>query len=133
MVMVRAAALVLALLCCVWFAIGVRQSVNLSRATSIVSQQSRLTPAQVRRTQSLLNHAAALNPDQQVNVVRGEVAIEEGENARARLILHAVVHREVNDLQAWLMYARASSDDLIQNYAAQYVINRLVRTFPAQR
>jgi predicted Zn-dependent protease len=133
MVLLRVAAGVIALVCCAWFALGARQAIDLSRATAIASQQRPLGPKQVRRARSLLDEAGTLNPDQQVNVVRAELAIDQGENSRARQILHAVIHREVNNLQAWLTYARASKDDLVQAYAAQYVIHRLVRTFPAQR
>jgi predicted Zn-dependent protease len=132
MVIVRAAVVVIALICCAWFALGARQAIDLSRATEIASQQRPLAPKQVKRAQSLLDAAATLNPDQEVNVVRGELAIDQGQNRQAREILHAVIHREVNNLQAWIMYARGSKDNLVQAYAAQYVIRRLVRTFPAR-
>lgn len=131
MVIGRAVMSVVALACCAWYLLGIRQANDVAAATAIVSRQTPPGEAQARRATSLLDAASTLDPDQQVNVLRAELAIDEGQDDRARQILHAVIHREVDNLQAWLVYARASSNDLIQAEAAHYVITRLVRSFPA--
>jgi predicted Zn-dependent protease len=127
MVIVRAALLAFAVAACAWFALGVRQAHDINAATAITSR-SPLPAIQVKHANSLLDDAATLNPDQQVNVLRAELAVDQGRYVRARQILRQVVRREVNNLQAWLVMKSASTGDLIQAQAAQYVINRLART-----
>lgn len=96
-----------------WFALGVRQAVNTTRATALIAGQGRLTPAQARHARSLLNSAATLNPDRTVSLLRGELALAENHNASAQRILLALVHSEPQNLDAWvqLAYAAARNHD----------------------
>ncbi len=77
-VIVRSVLAVLALVCCAWFALGVRQSHDLAAANAIVSAQGKPTPAQARRVNSLLDSASTLNPDQQVNILRAGLNVDLG-------------------------------------------------------
>jgi Flp pilus assembly protein TadD len=111
--------------------IGARQAHEVSAATSIISGSS-LSPAQAHRADLALNRAATLNPDRHVDVLRGELATAQGQNARARSTLRQVILDEPKDLEAWLAYARASSDNVQQYFAAQIGIKRFVRLFPTR-
>jgi hypothetical protein len=126
----RIAVLLFALLCCAWFVLGARQAHEVAVATSIVSAEPPLTAAQVRRATDALNSAASLNPDLGVDVLRGQLAIDQGRRAQARRILFGVIRREPKLLAAWQQYARASVGDPVAFYASQIGIRRLVRLFP---
>ncbi len=104
---VRALTGVLAVVLCGWFALGVRQAHDLSRAEAIVSSSSGLSARQARPVQSLLQAASTLNPDQRVNLVRGEVAALESQTPRAARIFAQVADREPLNINAWLLLAQA--------------------------
>jgi predicted Zn-dependent protease len=105
----HAAVLVLALLACAWFVLGIRQAHELASAASIVSQQRPPTAAQARTAGSQLRSAAELNPDLEVDVLRGRLALARGNPPAARRILESVTRREPQNLEAWLWLARASA------------------------
>jgi hypothetical protein len=107
----RALVVAFALLACAWFALGARQARDVNVATNILSQPTPLRPAQARQVASLLHSAGTLNPDRLLDVLRGELASAEGQNARARQILIGVIHQEPKYLRAWVAYATASRDD----------------------
>jgi predicted Zn-dependent protease len=123
----RVFVLLLAVLACAWFVLGIRQAHGIDAATSAISAQTRLSGNAVRRVNSSLDAAATLNPDQEVNVLRARLALAQGDERRARAILRQVTRREPSNLEAWVWYAQASANDPVQFYAAQYVIDRLVR------
>jgi hypothetical protein len=125
----RATAVLFALLCCAWFALSARQAHNVAVATSVVNAKPPLTAPQVRRATNSLNAAAWLNPDLGVDVLRGQLAIDQGRLVLARRILFGVIHREPKLLAAWQQYARASVHDPVAFYASQIGIRRLVRLF----
>lgn len=129
----RVVVLGLGVLCCAWFALSARQAHELATASAIVESGQRLSPGQVRHAMALLDAAATLNPDPQVDVVRGELAAAEGQLARARRILAGVIRREPRNLAAFEAYARASTDNERAYFAAQVGIGRLVRFFPPSR
>jgi hypothetical protein len=108
---VRIMALVAVGVVCVWFAIGVRQARDTNLATAIITGSAPLSPAQARRASALLNAAGQLNPDLAVDLLRAQLALREGLPARARAIALSVAHSEPQDLDAWLAYGTASSDD----------------------
>jgi hypothetical protein len=128
--MLRAAVAAFALVACAWFALGARQAHELSAATAIVTGGPTLTAAQARHADSLLSSAATLNPDRQVDVLRAQVALEQGDPGRARSILTPVVRQEPDNLSAWVQYARASARDPVAFFVAEIAIRRLVRGFP---
>lgn len=125
----RVAVLVLALVSCAWFALGARQAQLVAQASSLISAGHKLSPAQARHAANLLDEADALNPDLQTDVLRGELATDQGHLATARAILARVIHREPKNLVAFQAYARASAGNETAFFAAQIGIHRLVRLF----
>jgi predicted Zn-dependent protease len=112
-VIARAAAALLALVVCAWFAIGIRQSVDTNRATALVGGGTRLSAPQVRRARSLLSSAASLNPDLTIELLRGQLALDQGRKAAAERAIASVTRREPLNLSAWtqLLYAAGAARD----------------------
>lgn len=108
MPLARAALLVLALVVCAWFALGIRQAHDTSQATAILSAGGGVSSAQAPHVDSLLRAAKTLNPDSQVDLLRGRLAVIENDRPRAVQILEDVVRREPMNLQGWLLLAEAS-------------------------
>jgi predicted Zn-dependent protease len=127
MLAARIGALVLALVGCAWFALGARQAHQTARANAIVSSSQRLSPGRARRAAAALEAAGTLNPDLQVDVLRAELAIDQGRPRTARRILASVTRREPQNLNAWLQLARASTGDRVSFFAAEIHIRTLVR------
>jgi predicted Zn-dependent protease len=125
MTLARVAAGLLGLLAAAWFALGIYQSHAVSRATSIVAGRRVLTAAQGRRADDLLHDAATLNPDRAVDVLRAQVALARGDAVGSRQILSRVVTREPQDLDAWTLLARASTDASHERQIALVHILRL--------
>jgi hypothetical protein len=112
MLLARVAGLILVAVVCAWFAFGVRQARDLSRASAIVSSASNLTAAQQQRADALLGAAATLNPDREVDLVRGQAAILAGHYRAARAILERVLSSEPMNIEAWVVLAQASPRDV---------------------
>lgn len=112
-VIARVAAVVAALAVCVWFAVGVRQAVNTSRATALVGGGTRLTGPEARRARSLLSAAGTLNPDLGVELLRGQIDFDQHRWVAAERTFESVTRREPLNLQAWtaLAYAAAGARD----------------------
>ncbi|HUE26442.1 MAG TPA: hypothetical protein VMP89_06680, partial [Solirubrobacteraceae bacterium] len=70
---------VVALAVCAWFVIGVRQAQDLAAATSVVQVGGAAGPARLAAAAADLHSAAFLDPDQEVNILRGRLAIARGE------------------------------------------------------
>lgn len=102
---------VAALVVCAWFALGIRQSHDLNVATDIVSARGPLTAGQARQAAGLLNAAGQLNPDRSVDLARSQLALRQGDTARARVIALGVVRSEPQNIDAWLAYGSASAHD----------------------
>jgi hypothetical protein len=100
----------LAVLVSAWFAIGIRQTRSLERATSIVNAASTLTAAQAAHVNSLLDNAAWLNPDRGVDIVRGQAGALANDPSRALRILARVTRAEPMNLAAWVALAQAAID-----------------------
>jgi predicted Zn-dependent protease len=113
-VIARAAAALVALLVCAWFAIGVGQSVSTSRATALIASGKRLTAQQVGRARSLISSAAFLNPDLGIELLRGQLASNEGRKAAAERVFESVTRREPLNLAGWveLAYAAGAAGDI---------------------
>ena len=126
----RAAVLVLALVCCAWFALGARQAHETTVAGSIIGGKQPISAPQSRRAAGALSAAGTLNPDLQVDVLRGELAIAQGQLGRARGILTSVTRREPQNLAAWVQLARASANDRVSFFAAEIHIRTLVPRVP---
>jgi predicted Zn-dependent protease len=105
---VRALSLLLALVLCAWFALGIRQARDTSQATSILSNRNGVSGAQAAHAGSLLSAAKMLNPDAQVDLLRGRVALAENDRPVAVRIVEDVTRREPMNLQAWLLFAETT-------------------------
>jgi hypothetical protein len=109
--LVRALALLIALVVCVWFAVGIRQAHDTAAASEIITGSSPLRPAQARQAQSLLAAAGQLNPDRSVDLLRAQLAQRQGHLAQARAIALSVARSEPQNTNAWLAYGNASAND----------------------
>ncbi len=99
---------ILAIVVCAWFALGIRQTRDTARATAIVSATQTPNAEQAARARSLLRSAGTLNPDRQLDVLRGQLALFRGENRSATRILEGVVHEEPQNVAAWVYLAQAA-------------------------
>lgn len=101
-------ALLLALVCCAWFALAAVQSHDLDAASAIINRSGPLTPALASRASSLISSAGTLNPDREVDLLRGQLAEARGDLPAAQRIFLGVAGAEPQNLQAWIALARAS-------------------------
>lgn len=120
-----------ALVACAWFALGAVQAIDTSRATALLSGRS-ISPRRADEVRSLLDTAGTLNPDQSVNLLRGQLAYRQGHIGRARGILLSVTQAEPQNLQAWLQLAH-DSDSVTYFRLALTRINRLLPPVPRAR
>jgi hypothetical protein len=116
----RAAGVVLAVLACAWFALGIRQAHELDGASKIVlglTGQQQLTAARANHADALLSSAKTLNPDQTVEVLEARVDLLRNDRAGAKRILLGVVRREPMNLDAWYGLATSARDGATVNLA----------------
>ena len=123
---------IVAAIAAAWFAVAIRQATDLSQASTLVTGTSRLAPSQTRHARALLQSAGQLNPDTQVDILRGELDLGQGDRAAARRILERVVAQEPDNAVAWEWLARASPGDLREFYAAAFRIRQLVPPVPSR-
>jgi len=122
----RAALLALAVVACTWFAIGIRQVNDTQDATAIVTGAATPSPAAAVHARSLLQAAGWLNPDQLVPLLRGRLALIEGDNAGALRTFESVARSEPQNLEAWVAITRASTPHTLkQLHVALLQIGRL--------
>ena len=93
---------------CAWFALGIVQSIDTTRATTIVSSSAPMTAQRAAHARSLLDSAQTLNPDQTVTMLRGELASELNQPARAVALLESVTASEPLNADAWVTLARVA-------------------------
>jgi predicted Zn-dependent protease len=105
---VRISALVVAVAACAWFALGIVQSIDTTRATAIVSSSTPMTAQRAAHARSLLDSAGKLNPDRTVDILRGELASELNQPARAVALLESVTASEPQNADAWVTLARVA-------------------------
>jgi predicted Zn-dependent protease len=105
---VRISALVVAVAACAWFALGIVQSIDTTRATAIVSSSTPMTPQRAAHARSLLDSAGTLNPDKTVDILRGELASELNQPVRAVAMLESVTASEPQNADAWVTLARVA-------------------------
>lgn len=109
--MTRALVGIVAVLTVAWFAVGVRQAHDTDVASNIVAGAAPISPARARHATALLHDATQLNPDTAVDLLRAQLALRQGQPARARAIALSVTRSEPQNLQAWLTYGTASAAD----------------------
>lgn len=90
-----------ALLVAAWFGLGFYQAQQTGRASALIGGGNRLSPRQAQQARSTLDAAGTLNPDRAVDVLRGQLATDQGNYPRAIRILTAVTAREPLNLTAW--------------------------------
>ena len=109
-VLARAAVVVVGLVACAWFALGIHQNADLSAASAIASRPHP-SAAAARHADALLDDAGVLNPDRTVDITRAQLALARGDGAGARAILRRVVAAEPQNLDAWIGLVRSAGGD----------------------
>lgn len=103
----RIIAIAVALVACAWFALGLRQSTELNRATALLSGSGSLSRGQANRIRGLLDAAGTLNPDRQVEIMRGVLAEGQNQTRQALAIFERIVQAEPMNLSAWAYLTQA--------------------------
>ena len=111
MVLARASVLVVAVIACAWFVVAIRQAHDTAAATSIIAHQGGLSASQVAHARSLLGAAQSLNPDSQVELLRGRLDLIEHHLMAARRSIEGVLRREPANLQGWALLAHTGNGD----------------------
>lgn len=104
----RASIVVLAVIACAWFALGIRAAHDTNRASAIVSGKAPLTAAEAAHARSLLDAAGTLNPDTTVDLLRAKVALARNDEAAGLRTIRSVTNREPQNLEAWVALAQTS-------------------------
>jgi hypothetical protein len=107
-IVTRALLVLGALAVAAWFAIGARQAHDTDHAAIITAIFPRFNQVQARRVDSILDSAAFLNPDREIDLLRSQVALASGDRARAQRLASEVTHQEPLNVQAWVQLARAA-------------------------
>ncbi len=108
---VRLFTLVLGIVVCVWFVLGIRQAHDVAAASSVLSQSGRLTVAESAHVASQLQSAQVLNPDTAVDLLRAQLTLDENRPTAAEHIVESVVRREPLNLEGWYRLASAAGRD----------------------
>jgi len=98
---IRLGLLTLALIVCAWFALCIRAAHDSGVATAVLQAHVHLTPAEAAKARSEIARAEVLNPDQNYEVLRAEVAFHAGNVAAAISIAKGIVKREPDNVNAW--------------------------------
>jgi hypothetical protein len=96
---------------CAWFGLGIHESHEVSLATGILSAPQQPSRAELARAAAALSSAGLLNPDREIDVLKGRVAVKRGQVPLARSILRAVTRAEPQNLDAWIWFTGASLGD----------------------
>ena len=126
----RMIGIAVALAIAAWFAIGARQAIDTDKAASIISSPSPLTLARAAHASSLLHDAGWLNPDREVDILKGRLLLRDGNPAAARAALLTVAKAEPPNAAAWAAFGSASADDRQGFLLALARINALVPPVP---
>jgi hypothetical protein len=124
---VRLSIFVVAIVVCAWFGLGIRQAHDISRATAIVSQPGTIPADHLRAAASALRAAGPLDPDHEVDILRGRLAVKQQDPQRAERILKTVVREEPMNLEAWIWLAGVS---LIDPPEARIALAHIARLDP---
>jgi predicted Zn-dependent protease len=107
----RAATLLLALVVCAWFALGIRQAHETAKATDVIASSSSLTSRQLDEVQSWLDSAGTLNPDHSVDILRAQALIKVGRAGTAERLMEHLTRSEPLNLEAWIWLGGAALGD----------------------
>jgi hypothetical protein len=106
----RALPPVIAIVVCLWFALGVRQAVDGTRATAALARAQHVDRATATRIAAQLDPAAVLNPDQTVSILRAQLQVERGRREAGLKLLGRVIRAEPMNLEAWRAIAADATD-----------------------
>jgi predicted Zn-dependent protease len=67
-----------------------------------------LTAAQAARVGSLLDAAGMFNPDREVDLLRGQVLLGEGQRRPALRVFEGVTRDEPMNIEAWVLVAQTA-------------------------
>jgi predicted Zn-dependent protease len=123
----RLSILLLAVVVCAWFVLGIRQAHEINRATSIIAQQGTIPAKQLRAAAAALRSARTLNPDAEVNILRARLAVKQQDPRQAERILKTVVRGEPMNLEGWIWLAGVS---LIDPPEARIALAHIARLDP---
>jgi predicted Zn-dependent protease len=129
----RIIGVLIALVGCAWFGLGIRQAQETTKAAAIVSGTAPLTTGQISQAGDLLHAAQALNPDTDVDVLRAKLDRDQNELAAARNVLEQVVAKEPDNAVAWLALAESSRGTPRTFLEALGQVRRLAPPVPQQR
>jgi predicted Zn-dependent protease len=97
----RIALLAGALIVAAWFALGGSQADEINTVTSMLASSPHLSSAQASRADGLLASAGVLNPDRNVTLLRGQVALQVGHVGEAQRLIGQVTSAEPDNIDAW--------------------------------
>ena len=122
----RWAILASALVVCAWFVLGAVQTHDVNHATALIDRSSTPSVALTARIMRLLDGAATLNPDRNVDLLRAQAQTRGGENRAAVRTALAVTHAEPLNIDAWTVLGFAAQHvDPAEARAAQNEQTRL--------
>lgn len=99
----RVLALVIAVVACSWFVLGLRALHNESSVRDFLTHHRTLTRAQLRSVNATLDEAAFLNPDEEVSTIRAIAYPQAGDVPGAIAIAKATVRKHPQDYVGWLV------------------------------
>jgi len=99
----RIVLVVLALVVCAWFALGVRAFKDENAADASITVPGAIAAAQARADRALLEEARVLNPDQNVDLIIAQLDARTGDRPAALTIAHRVARSEPENVNAWLL------------------------------
>jgi predicted Zn-dependent protease len=123
----RLALLAIALIMAAWFALGGSQADEINTVTSVLASNSHLSSAQASSADGLLSSAGFLNPDRNVTLLRGQVALQSGGVHAAQRLLAQVTSAEPDNIDAWAETAHAYGGNF---RIAQHAYAELARLDP---
>ena len=100
-----------AVVVCAWFALGLHQARDTTRAAALVAGPARLTPRQADHARSAIDSAAALNPDLTPTILRAQLAAKQGSLPEAERILESATRDEPMNIQGWFALAYVAARD----------------------
>ena len=115
----RLALATLALVACAWFGLGISQTRDQTRATTLLDQRGTPTAMLTSQILHLLDGAATLNPDRRIDLLRAQAEVRAGDPERATRTMERVVRDEPLNVDAWIVlgFAAGSRDPALARLA----------------
>jgi hypothetical protein len=129
----RLLGVVLAVVVCAWFVVGIRQAQDTSQAQGILSGRTPLSAAQKANVASLLSQDGWLNPDSEVDLLRARLDVDQGRFAAARRLVERVLADEPRNAGAWVALAQSSGGEETTFYTALIRLRELIPRVPLPR